>query len=160
VKGSIYGTTASGGAHTYGTVFLFDLSSGAEKVLYSFCNTGPNCSDGSEPAAGLIHSNGTLYGTTYFGGGTGCDGIYGCGTVFSLDQRTDAETVLHAFSGGADGEFPLGNLIDLNGVLYGTTFKGAPIMRERFFRWMRLPAQKRCFTRSAAAPTARSRKPV
>lgn len=123
VKGSLYGTTQSGGAHSYGTVFSFDPSSGVEKVLYSFCNT-QDCADGYGPMAGLVNERGTFYGTTYFGGGTGCNGTYGCGTVFSFDQRTGAETVLHAFSGGADGEYPSGDLMDLNGTLYGTTSQG------------------------------------
>jgi uncharacterized repeat protein (TIGR03803 family) len=49
------------------------------------------------------------------GGGTGC------GTVFSLDPETGAETVLYTFAGGTDGYYPGANLLDVNGVLYGTT---------------------------------------
>jgi uncharacterized repeat protein (TIGR03803 family) len=72
--GNLYGTTTSGGASDYGTVFKLDTS-GNETVLYSF--TGG--ADGATPTAGLIRdSAGNLYGTT-FGGGA-----FGYGTVFKL----------------------------------------------------------------------------
>jgi hypothetical protein len=57
-----------------GTVFSI-----APTVLHSF--NGGN--DGANPEAGLRNVKGTLYGTTEYGGGTGCGGI-GCGTVFSV----------------------------------------------------------------------------
>jgi uncharacterized repeat protein (TIGR03803 family) len=66
-------------------------------VLYSF--TGGT--DGIDPAAGVIQdAEGNLYGTT-FGGGTS-----GKGTVFKL-SITGKETVLHSFTGGADGGSPV-----------------------------------------------------
>jgi hypothetical protein len=59
---------------------VFGVStSGAEQVLHSFGG-----SDGADPEADLIDVNGTLYGTTYYGGyEKGCGGK-GCGTVFAL----------------------------------------------------------------------------
>jgi uncharacterized repeat protein (TIGR03803 family) len=74
VNGTLYGTTAGGGAYGWGTVFSV-TSAGTETVLHSFGNG----SDGSDPLAGLINVNGTLYGTTNFGG------TYGYGTVFSIN---------------------------------------------------------------------------
>src|SRR3989442_831738 len=63
-SGNLYGTTNSGGANGYGTVFKV-TPTGTETVLYSF--TGG--SDGTYPLAGLIaDASGNLYGTTYFGG--------------------------------------------------------------------------------------------
>ncbi len=42
------------------------------------------CADGANPCAGLIHAtNGDFYGTTSFGGLSGC-GVSGCGTVFKV----------------------------------------------------------------------------
>jgi uncharacterized repeat protein (TIGR03803 family) len=75
--------------------------------------------DGSSPFAGVImDSSGNLYGTTLFGGSSDQ------GTVFKLDTSGN-ETVLHNFSGGADGAQPLGGLImDASGNLYGTTRLG------------------------------------
>jgi|HubBroStandDraft_6_1064221.scaffolds.fasta_scaffold29206_3 uncharacterized repeat protein (TIGR03803 family) len=88
-------------------------------VVYNF--TGG--SDGAQPLAGLINVNGTLYGTTSQGGGSGCYRNLGCGTVFSITP-SGQEKVLHAFTGGADGANPRAALIDVNGTLYGTTFHG------------------------------------
>lgn len=81
-------------------------------------------SDGASPQAGLITDKaGNLYGTTYYGGGTGCYGD-GCGTVFKL-APDGTETVLYTFQGGNDGEFPQAGLVqDKAGNLYGTTSEG------------------------------------
>jgi uncharacterized repeat protein (TIGR03803 family) len=94
-------------------------------VIYSFCGQ-QNCSDGSEPAAGVIAVDNTLYGTTYSGGtGSGCSEYDdGCGTVFSLDPGTGAEAVLHSFGGGSDGSDPYAGLFGAGGKLYGTTYSG------------------------------------
>ena len=120
VKGILYGTTYEGGAYGAGTVFSLDPKNDAETVLYSFC-THDECLEGEGgPYAGLIYVNGTLYGTTY------ADGSSGGGEVFSLDLSTGAETVLHSFGTGGDGDGPRAGLIDVNGMLYGTTaFGGA-----------------------------------
>ena len=90
-------------------------------MLYDF---GPT-PDANQPVAGLLDLNGTLYGTTFTGGsGTGC-GTGGCGTVFSV-TTVGKERVLHSFAGGFhnDGANPQSSLIDVNGVLYGTTVAG------------------------------------
>jgi uncharacterized repeat protein (TIGR03803 family) len=82
VKAKLYSTTYVGGANSDGTVFSI-TPSGAETVLYSF--KGPGSGDGGFPRAGLVKVKGALYGTTG-GGGTGCSGSYGCGTVYSLSR--------------------------------------------------------------------------
>jgi len=122
VKGTLYGTTAGGG-NIYGTAFALDPKNGTETVLYSFCQE-QNCADGAEPGATVINVNGTLYGTTITGGAFSCGNGNGCGTVYSIDPTTDAETVVHSFGNGTDGIDPLANLIDVNGTLYGTTVAG------------------------------------
>ncbi|HEX3458932.1 MAG TPA: choice-of-anchor tandem repeat GloVer-containing protein [Candidatus Baltobacteraceae bacterium] len=113
VKGTLYGTTYYGGAHTIGIVYSI-TPSGTETVLYSFC--GFNCYDGLEPEAGLINVEGTLYGTTSGGG------AIGYGTVYKI-TRGGKESVLHSF-GYADGAYPYASLIDVKGTLYGTTLSG------------------------------------
>jgi uncharacterized repeat protein (TIGR03803 family) len=120
VGGTFYGTTAYGGSAGAGTVYTMSTS-GAEKVLYSFSGG----SDGADPQAGLIDVDGTLYGTTKFGGGGGCSssGQSGCGTVFSI-STSGQEKALYSFAGGSDGAFPEAELIDVKGVLYGTTLSG------------------------------------
>lgn len=81
-KGTFYGTTLGGGAYGYGTVYVLNARTGAEKVLYSFCSQ-TNCPDGNNPWApvlyGVINVGGTLYGTTYGGG------AYSFGTVFKIN---------------------------------------------------------------------------
>jgi uncharacterized repeat protein (TIGR03803 family) len=128
VNGVLYGTTSRGGAHFGptsqfgGTVFSLDPNTGTETVLYTFCSQR-DCADGADPVAGLLDVRGMLYGTTGNGGGNDCGGV-GCGTVFSLDLTTGAETLLHAFKDDSNGFFPLAGLIDAKGTLYGTTVFG------------------------------------
>jgi len=120
-SGNLYGTTSLGGTHNAGTVFKLKKS-GKEIVLHSFA--GP---DGANPYASLIRdAKGNLYGTTEFGGHSNqCAGTQtGCGVVFKL-ASTGRETVLYAFSGGADGSRPQAGLVqDDNGNFYGTTVAG------------------------------------
>jgi len=116
VKGSLYGTTAIGGASGPGTVFKI-TTAGVETVLYSF-KVG---SDGANPYAGLIDVAGTLYGTTVHGGTGSCTA--GCGTVFKITTK-GMETVLHSFKDGRDGANPYAGLIDVAGTLYGNTSVG------------------------------------
>jgi uncharacterized repeat protein (TIGR03803 family) len=112
----LYGATGLGGASNVGTVYSVNPSTGAETVLYSFQNNG---ADGNEPSAGLLNIDGTLYGTTLEGGNAGG------GTVYSFNPATGAETVLYAFqNNGVDGISPHGDLINVNGTLYGTTAFG------------------------------------
>ncbi|HKB99432.1 MAG TPA: choice-of-anchor tandem repeat GloVer-containing protein [Terriglobales bacterium] len=103
------------------TFLLFSISSGhaaRQKVLYAF--TGGL--DGKTPYAGvIIDPAGNLYGVTEWGG------LNGMGTVFQLTPTLSAwtETVLYNFTGGPDGDDPIGGLaIDEAGNLYGTTAGG------------------------------------
>jgi uncharacterized repeat protein (TIGR03803 family) len=121
VKGTFYGTTGAGGSGTAcsggcGTVFKIVPSKKSfhESVLYSF----KGGKDGADPTAGLIALNGTLYGTTYQGGGA-----KGYGTVFKI-TTSGKESVLYSFKGGKDGTSPSAGLIEVNGLLYGTASKG------------------------------------
>lgn len=128
--GMLYGTTASGGQPGCtivgngvgcGTVFSIDPTTGAEKIVYRF-NGG---TDGAGPQAALINVKGRLYGTTFQGGGSGCTGFgVGCGTVFRINPAASTETVLYRFGGGTDGSGPNAALINIDGLLYGTTSMG------------------------------------
>jgi uncharacterized repeat protein (TIGR03803 family) len=115
--GNLYGTTQTGGAGGYGTVFQLVPADGGwtENVLYQFQN-GP---DGLFPAAGLIFDpSGNLYGATAYGGtGSG-------GTVFELTPSNGTWTysLLYSFT-GSSACGPQGSLVmDGAGNLYGTTF--------------------------------------
>src|SRR5690242_6008603 len=70
---------------------------------------------------------GRLYGTTLYGGITGCGSGFTCGVVFAIDLKTGAETVSYSFCRQAncpDGALPEASLIDVKGTLYGTTSFG------------------------------------
>jgi uncharacterized repeat protein (TIGR03803 family) len=92
---------------------------GTETVLYAF--QGGN--DGWVPiGTPIVDKDGNVYGTTDFGGGDGCDGGSGCGTVFKISPA-GTETILHRFAGiGIDGLYPYAGVAeDKAGNLYGTT---------------------------------------
>lgn len=120
VNGMLYGTTsASSLANPGGTIFSI-APDGTETVLYRF-RGGRH--DGGAPGGPLLDIDGALYGTTSYGGGTGCDSHLGCGTVFMLNPA-GRETVLHEFRSGRDGKYPYDRVIDVNGTFYGTTLDG------------------------------------
>jgi uncharacterized repeat protein (TIGR03803 family) len=92
-------------------------------VLYTFQGQ----SDGGFPNAGVYRdASGNLYGITNTAGNRSyCNG-YGCGTVYAL-APSGALTVLHTFTGGADGwpNATWGALIpDPDGNLYGVASIG------------------------------------
>ena len=94
------------------------------RVLHRFDGT-----DGGDSVAPLLlDSAGNLYGTTLMGG------TANLGTVFKLDT-TGQLTVLHNFSGGADGKSPdAGLLQDGSGNLYGTASQGGSFSNGLIFK--------------------------
>jgi uncharacterized repeat protein (TIGR03803 family) len=121
-NGDLFGTTATGGANRFGTVFEIAKTptgyASTPTTLVSFDE-----SDGSLPDGSLIANfNGDLFGTTATGGANND------GTVFEI-AKTDAgyastPTVLASFN-VTDGARPNGSLIgDFNGDLFGTTALG------------------------------------
>jgi uncharacterized repeat protein (TIGR03803 family) len=118
VKGTLYGTTLSGGSSDYGTVFEV-TTSGAESVLYSF--EGPP--DGVSPFPGLTSARGVLYGTTYDGGSGGCGSWNGCGAIFKI-TTSGQERVLYSFKSNPDGAHSWGGVVAAGDKLYGTASLG------------------------------------
>jgi len=119
--GKLYGTTLNGGAGGNGVVYqLSPPAKGStvwtETVLHAFPANFTN--DGSSPQGALIFDKqGALYGTT-----PQTYGAVNYGMVFKLTPPDWEETILYAFTGGNDGEYPAGSLIlDAKGSLYGTT---------------------------------------
>lgn len=119
LNGTLYGTTSEGGTHgstsvKNGVVFTMTIG-GKERVLHDF---GPMARDGNYPMASLQAVNGILYGTT--GLGNPKNG----GTAYSITTG-GAENVIYNFgTAGNDGYQPSTSLINVNGVLYGTTTDG------------------------------------
>lgn len=134
-NGTLYGTTYEGEGQPCGdqrgcgTVFELTppVSPGGdwtETLIFTFPpSPAPNA-----PQSGVIlGGDGTLYGLTPIGGIAGCQDDFGCGAVFALRPPalpggTWTETLLHRFTGGADGAEPYGNLVmGKDGALFGTT---------------------------------------
>jgi hypothetical protein len=121
-QGRLYGTTQLGGIGGCGTVFMLaPPASGqapwTEQVLHNFCASP---ADGTFPVSPVVLGpDGSLYGTTVFGG------TVGVGMAFGLSSETNwAETVLHSFNYD-QGELPYTGLVfGAGGLLYGTTSFG------------------------------------
>ncbi len=121
--GSFYGTTYTGGAFGYGTVFCI-TPTGALTTLASFNNT-----NGALPWAGLVQDvGGAFYGTTTSGG------VHNNGTVFRMSPA-GVLTNLYSFGGGADGSYPAAALLQgSDGSFYGTTAYGGAYGDGTVFR--------------------------
>jgi uncharacterized repeat protein (TIGR03803 family) len=100
---TLYDTTGFGGSAGNGTVFAINTDGSGFTNLYSFTNG----TDGATPSAGLTLSDGTLYGTTQFGGSSGK------GTVFKLNTDGTDFTNLYSFTATtvSDGANPQGGLL-------------------------------------------------
>jgi uncharacterized repeat protein (TIGR03803 family) len=111
--GTFYGTSASGGVYTNGTVFSV-TTNGILTTIFSF-----NGTNGSAPQDRLVFGlDGTLYGTTY-GGGTN-----GAGTVFGVTTNNQLNMSV-SFDGANEGSEPSAGLIlGSDGNLYGTAYQG------------------------------------
>ncbi len=113
--GNLFGTTNSGGAHDYGTVFELVKGSGGYTLSTLATFDGTN---GISPNSALIaDSAGNLFGTTNsFGPG-------GAGTVFELVKSSGGYSIstLAAFSSNSGGNPVAGVIADNAGNLFGTT---------------------------------------
>ncbi len=112
--------SVANGSGTVGSSAVDDVAvsclPGGESVVHAF-QSGP--ADGLTPYGNLLRgSDGALYGLTYVGGDSGL------GMAFMI-APDGTETVLHSFSGGADGAHPHGSLtLGADGNLYGMTMNG------------------------------------
>lgn len=82
-------------------------------------NFGARADDGTSPRAGLVLSDGTLYGTTLAGGS------FDDGAVFAIGVDGTGITNLYSFTGYPDdGASPYCDLVLSNNTLYGTAQQG------------------------------------
>jgi uncharacterized repeat protein (TIGR03803 family) len=134
--GSLYGATQMGGLKSchrpYGCGTVFRITpDGRRTILHTFTGT-----DGAFPLDSPTHlrrgnfpalafgPDGSLYGVTLEGGPAWSASNAGAGTVFRIDSD-GTFTLLHAFTGGADGANPAEGLVQAaDGTLYGTTLGG------------------------------------
>ncbi|MGA8535184.1 MAG: choice-of-anchor tandem repeat GloVer-containing protein, partial [Candidatus Tumulicola sp.] len=127
--GNIYGT-AAGQSDNDGIAYMVTPSE-TETILHSF---GGCCNDGLTSGVLRLSSNGKLLGTTPLGG------EYGGGTLYVISQRGFA--VVHNFGGKtyqgvADGKFPSGGVIDLQGKIYGVTAAGGTYGKGALYEFVR-----------------------
>ncbi|MGA7220621.1 MAG: choice-of-anchor tandem repeat GloVer-containing protein [Candidatus Sulfotelmatobacter sp.] len=131
--GNLYGTTSGGGHDSQcagGCGVVYELSPNnatgiwTQAVIHSFMGSGDGPgAGGAWPEYSLTaDASGSLYGATYLGGK---DGL---GVVYKLTQSGGSwtESVVHYFSGGSAGAYPLqsGVVFGTDGDLYGLTFSG------------------------------------
>lgn len=131
--GTLYGTTwHGGGMNQGGTAYrLKHVGSGwVLQPLYAFAGDSDGCNSDSMLGFG---PDGSLYGTTVYGGIVGCSGN-SYGTVFNIRPQPTPppspltpwhETVIHTFNGSVDGAYPHDLTFDAAGNIYGTTQQGA-----------------------------------
>jgi len=135
-KGTIYGTTRTGGNSNNcgmagcGTIFSF-TSGGSFNVVFAF----QGGADGAQPAGGVVEDkSGNLYGSASEGGVVTNDCQAGCGTLYAVGAGGVGST-LYAFDGGKSGADPVGDLImDASGNLYGTSTGGDVLTGGAAFR--------------------------
>jgi uncharacterized repeat protein (TIGR03803 family) len=103
-------------------------------VLHSF---GDRTDDGRGPQASLIYVNGAFYGTTADGGertmaGRSCK-AEGCGTVYRI-SRSGVEHAIYRFRLRPDAAHPVGGLLYVKDMFYGTTDYGGSYGRGAIFQ--------------------------
>ena len=121
---TLYGTTWEGGSGGLGTVFSVHVDGTGFTLLHTFGGG----SDGQHPAAGLVLSGSTLYGTADLGGNSGR------GTLFKLNTDGTGFVPIYSFSGGLDGGALPGRLALSGNTLYGTTYQGGATDRGTIFK--------------------------
>jgi uncharacterized repeat protein (TIGR03803 family) len=129
--GKFFGTT-------YSAIFSLQSENGSWVLNPIFDFPGSPYSGGISPYGKVVVGpDGALYGTTYDGGlQDGCAGN-GCGVVYRLQPPSTfcrsvqcfwTETVLHTFTGGADGAQPYSEVtFDQAGNMYGTASSGGSL---------------------------------
>lgn len=125
--GKSYSVASRGGSLGAGTVYCLETN-GNPKAIYSFDMT-----NGGNPIALLVRTNGELYGVTLFGG-NGFNGTLesGNGVIFKLTTNGDF-TRLASFS-GTNNEFPNDIVEGTDGNFYGTCNSGGPYQNGSIFR--------------------------
>jgi uncharacterized repeat protein (TIGR03803 family) len=121
-KGSLFGVTFQGGPYNQGVVYqLIPPTQKGEPWTETILHVFTGGTDGGSPESRLSpDGDGGFYGTAA-SAGTG-----GLGNIFHLTPPTEPGgswtlTPLHQFAGGDDGGAPSGDLLKLDGAIFGTT---------------------------------------
>lgn len=116
-ENTLYGMTSRGGRYDCGCVFGICADGRNYHVILDFSDLAP--SGPRNPNASLTLVGDTLYGMTPYGG------LYGRGTIFSVNKDGTGYVCLVDFGGPVStGEYPYGSLILVENTLYGMTCEG------------------------------------
>jgi uncharacterized repeat protein (TIGR03803 family) len=129
VGNTLYGTAATGGGNPScggapinrgcGTIYKLTPRAGGYRFSTIYKFTGEP-RDGANPFGGLAFDklSRTFYGITQYGGSANQ------GSVFSVTTAGSKEKVLHSFTGGTDGSYPVDGPVRAGHSLFGTTEYG------------------------------------
>ena len=127
VDGKLYGTTRFGGASNFGSVYEMDLNGENFRLLHSFLGA----EGGAYPSGGLAHIDSKLWGVTDDGWQSASQPENN-GTIYKLDIDGDNFDVVHYFENSSDPgaeSDPVGELVEVDDRIYGTTMSGGAIRR-------------------------------
>lgn len=120
-KGALFGTTQSGGADGFGTIFRLRSQTGgswSENVLHNF----EGGQYGYTAINGVVFAGPTtLYGTVTSGGINSTGGVF---ELVNFDGVLSYQLYSFGFNGPHDAAVPEAGVIVHNGALYGTTANG------------------------------------
>lgn len=131
VDATLYGITVSGGANIppgyssgVGTLYKVGLDGSGYQILHQFGAEG----DGQQPEGSLTFAEGSLYGTTPYGGALQHSGTFSfgsSGSIFKIGTDGSGYTLLHSFpADGSEGSRPTGSVLLDGGRIYGMTRDG------------------------------------
>jgi len=136
---ALYGTTSSAGSFAHGTVFKINLDGSGFATLHDFSREfnsqiyNPTNADGGDAICTLILSHGALVGVARSGG------LFGDGTVFSINTNGNNFAVIHqvspfdlAANTNAEGAYPTSVILSGN-ALYGAAPYGGAAGRGAIF---------------------------
>jgi hypothetical protein len=123
--GSLYGASGPGVGNTAAVFQLSPPADGSTPWTFTRLASFTGNLNGGRPTGLMAGPAGSLIGEAPIGGSRTCSD--GCGLIFQLSppssgQTAWTETILYAFTGGTDGEYPRDGLVqDGQGNLFGTT---------------------------------------
>ena len=122
----VYGVTTYGGNNDFGVIYRVEPDGTNFSRQYNFSSTS-----GKYPRGPMIKIGNILYGVTQMGGNN--EG----GVVFAYDADADSYQKLRQFTSSINNtveQAPTGPLLNLNGVLYGTTELGGSFSKGSLYK--------------------------
>jgi len=123
-QGKLYGMTNRGGAHDFGVIYEYNLSTGAFSKKVDFDST-----NGRNPQGSLLLADSVFYGFTFAGGS------HDKGVLFTWNPASNQLAKKYDFD-SAFGANPVGRLTPYNnGKLYAMTMNGGSSNNGIIYEW-------------------------